>query len=278
MQNVAYNKNINKFQGGNKMFIEERHQAILELLEKQNKVILTELAANLNVSIDTIRRDLIVLEEHGLLKRTRGGAIPAQKVSVKQPRNYTVREIKQIDPFYDAIARFACSYIEQGDTVYIAGSSIEYLMVKYMTTNFNYTVITNSVIVADELKGLENVDVYITCGKVRGRGTMNDQLAIEFIRNMRIDKAFIGGAVLSAKFGLSNVTFETAILQRAVIEVSKKTVCLVPNIKLGAESFAKITDARNIDMVITDWEAIEDEVLRIRDLGVEVVVVEEPKE
>lgn len=257
------------------MFIEERHQTILEQLEKDNKVVVNELADKLNVSIDTIRRDLIILEKRGFLKRTHGGAVPSTKVRVKHPRNYTVRDIKKIDPFYDAIAKEACTYINEGDTIYLAGTSIDYLMIKYMPKNFNYTVITNSVITADELKVFENIDLYMTCGKVRGRGTMNDPLAIEFIKTMRIDKAFISGAVISADFGLSNTTFETATLQRTVMKVSKKTICLVPNKKFGVESFAKVADANDVDVLITDWEAIEDEVSRIKELGVEVVIVKE---
>lgn len=257
------------------MLIEERHQSILDLLEKDKKVVVSELATKLSVSIDTIRRDLITLEKNGFLKRTRGGAIPPTKIRTKHPRNYTVRDIKKIDPFYDAIARRACSYIEEGDTIYLAGTSIDYLMVKYMPKKINYTIVTNSVIIADELKSLENIDVYITCGKVRGRGSMNDPLAIEFIKNIRIDKAFISGAVISSTFGLSNTTFETATLQRTVIEVSKMTICPVPNAKLGVESFAKVVDTKDIDILITDWEAIEDEVSRIRDLGVEVVIAKD---
>ena len=256
------------------MLIEERHQLILNILDTDKKIVVNDLAAKLNVSIDTIRRDLILLEKNGLLKRTRGGAIPYVKIKANQSRNYTVRDIKTVDPFYDAIANHACSYIKKNDTIYLAGTSIDYLMTKYMPKNFNYTVVTNSVITADELKSFENIDLYITCGKVRGRGTMNDPLTIEFLRNIRIDKAFIAGAAISADYGLSNTTFETAALQRTVIEISKKTICLVPNVKLGDESFAKIVDTKDIDILITDWEAIEDEVAKIKDLGVEVIIAD----
>jgi len=177
------------------MFIEERHASILEELEKGKKVVVNELALNLNVSIDTIRRDLITLENNGFLKRTRGGAVLPINVGIKHPRNYTVRDIKTINPFYNAIAKHACSYINENDTIYLGGTSLDYLMIKYMPRNFNYTVVTNSVIIADELKIFENIDVYITCGKVRGRGSMNDSLVIQFIKNMRIDKSFISGPV-----------------------------------------------------------------------------------
>jgi DeoR/GlpR family transcriptional regulator of sugar metabolism len=257
------------------MFIEERHQLILEQLEKDNKVVANELSAKLNVSLDTIRRDLIILEENGLLKRTHGGAVPKAKVRMTKPKNHTARDIKEINPFYDAIAKEACSHIKEGDTIYLGGASIDYLMIKYLPKNFNYTVITNSIITADELRCFENMDTYISCGKVRGHGNMRDPLTLDFLKNIRIDKAFISGPSLSAKFGLSNTSFEIAALQKTVIEASRKIICLVPNVKLGVESFAKIVDTKDIDILITDWEAIEDEVTRIKDLAIEVIIAEE---
>ncbi len=210
------------------MFIEERHQLILEQLEKDNKVVASDLSVKLNVSIDTIRRDLIILEENNFLKRTHGGAIPKTKVRMTKPQNYTARDIKEINPFYDAIAKEASSYVNEGDTIYLGGASIDYLMIKYLPKNFNYTLITNSIIIADELRCFENIDMYIACGKVRNHGNMRDSLTLEFIKSIRIDKAFISGPALSAKFGLSNTSFEIAALQRTVIESSKTQYVLCP--------------------------------------------------
>lgn len=261
--------------GGNNMFIEERHQLILEQLEKNKKVVAADLSVKLDVSIDTIRRDLILLEENGFLKRTRGGAIPKSKVRMMKPRNFTSRDIKEIYPTYDAIAKEASSYIHEGDTVYIGGSSIDYLMIKYLPRNIKYTVITNSIITADELRCSDNIEMYISCGRVTSHGSVRDSLAVEFMKGIRIDKAFMSGPTLSAKFGLSNTSFDLVAFQRAVIESSKQTICLVPNVKLGVESVAKIADAKEIDVLITDWEAVEDEVTRIRDLGVEVIICKE---
>jgi DeoR family transcriptional regulator, fructose operon transcriptional repressor len=257
------------------MLIEERHQSILEQLEKDKKVVAMDLSAKLNVSIDTIRRDLILLEENGFLKRTRGGAIPQSKVRMMKPKNFTARDIKEVYPTYDAIAKEASSYIHEGDTIYMGGTSIDYLMVKYLPRSFKYTVITNSIITADELRSFDNIEMYITCGRVTDHGNMRDSLAVEFVKGIRIDKAFMSGPTLSAKFGLSNTSFELVAFQRAVIESSKQTICLIPNVKLGGESIAKIADAKEIVMLITDWEAVEDEVTRIRDLGVDVIICKE---
>ena len=257
------------------MFIEERQQLILEKLQSEKKVIVTELAEVLKVSIDTIRRDLILLENRGLLKRTRGGAICPNKLRAKFSRNYNVRDMKEVNPYYDSIAKLACTYIKENDTIYIAGTSIDYLMIKYLPRDFNYTIVTNSVITADELKGFENIEVFISCGKVRGRGSMNDPLVIDFIRNIRIDTAFISGPFISSSFGISTTTFETAKLQKAIIDIAKKVICPIPNVKFGCESFAKIADLKDIDLVLTDNESLEEEIIKIKELGVEVVIAQE---
>lgn len=254
------------------MLIEERHHLIIEELEANNKVLVNELSLKLNVSVDTIRRDLIILENEGLLKRTHGGAIPVRKVRVKHPRNYTVKDVEEVDPFYEEIAKEAVKFIKPEDTIYIGGSIISYTMLKYLPRDIFYTVVTNSIITADELRPFENLEVYIACGKVHGRGTMNDSLTLEFIKNMRIDKAFISGPCVSASFGLSNSTFEMATLQKNIIEVSKQVICLASNSKIGVEAFAKITDVKDIDILITDSEALDDEILKITNLGVKVIV------
>lgn len=254
------------------MLIEERHHLIIEELDANNKVLVNELSLKLNVSVDTIRRDLIILENEGLLKRTHGGAIPVRKVRVKFPRNYTVKDVEEIDSCYEEIAKEAVKFIKSEDTVYIGGTIISYTMLKYLPRDINYTVVTNSIITADELRPLENIEVYIACGKVRGRGTMNDSLTIEFIKNMRIDKAFISGPCVSSNFGLSNSTFETATLQRNIIQSSKQVICLASNSKIGVEAFAKITDVKDIDILITDSDALDDEILNIINLGVKVIV------
>lgn len=254
------------------MLIEERHHLIIEELESNNKVLVNELSLKLNVSVDTIRRDLIILENEGLLKRTHGGAIPVRKVRVKHPRNYTVKDVEEIDPCYEEIAKEAVQFIKPEDTIYIGGSIISYTMLKHLPKDICYTVVTNSIITADELRPLENIEVYIACGKLRGHGTMNDSLTIEFIKNMRIDKAFISGPCISASFGLSNSTFETANLQRNIIQSSKQVICLASNSKIGVEAFAKITDAKDIDILITDSEALDDEISKLTNLGIKVIV------
>jgi DeoR/GlpR family transcriptional regulator of sugar metabolism len=198
-----------------------------------------------------------------------------QKVGIKPPTDWTVRDIKEINPFYDAIAKRACSLIQENDTIFITSASVGFLMIKHLPSHISFTVVTNSIIIADELKSKDNITVFIVGGQLRGKGNCRDSLAVEFVKKMNFDINFITGAGFSAKVGLSNGTPEIAAFQNAVIENSRKNVALVPNAKIGFNGFIQVADATKFDMLITDWEALEEEMGRIQDLGVDVIVVEQ---
>jgi DeoR/GlpR family transcriptional regulator of sugar metabolism len=257
------------------MFIEERHQEILKLLESRGRISIADIQEGFQVSVDSARRDLRILEEKGLLKRTHGGAIPLQKVGLQPPANWTVREIEEIDPHYDAIAKRACTFIQANHIIFLTSASVGFLMLKYLPRDIPFTVVTNSIIIADELRTRENVDVYIAGGKLRARGNCRDALAIDFVRRMNFDLNFITGAGFSAKSGLTNGTSEVAAFQQAVIENSRRNIALMPHNKVGFEGFLKVAEPSQFDALITDWDAVEEELARIQDTGVDVLVAEQ---
>jgi DeoR/GlpR family transcriptional regulator of sugar metabolism len=259
------------------MFVEERYQEILKILDQENKVFASDLANRFEVSIDTIRRDLATMEEKGLLRRTHGGAIHATKVREKM-KHSSVGEAENGSLHHHAIAKYAADLIENGDTVFIGGSLLHHLLLEYLPTNISYSVVTNSIQVADRLKDYGNTDVFMVCGKIIRKGLTVDAFATEFIRSLRIDTAFLASAGISANHGLSNATSEAATFTKAVSEVSRRKICLAVYNKIGKESFARSIEATDLDMVITDWDSNEEELNRIKALGVEVVVVDKPKE
>ncbi|MDP4159361.1 MAG: DeoR/GlpR family DNA-binding transcription regulator, partial [Bacillota bacterium] len=225
------------------------------------------------VSIDTIRRDLTTMEENGLLKRTHGGAVPLSKVR-RFPMDDRIRYSEGTE-HQNAVAKLAISLIEQGDTIFIGGASIHYILLKYLPVDRNYTVITNSMIIAGKLQHQSNIETYIVCGKVKNEEGIVDPLATEFMRTLRLDTAFLTGGGISAKHGLSSSTPEGAIFQRTVAEVSRQTICLANFDKVGTEFFSKTIDLKDLDILITDWEAPDEEIEEIKRLGVKVLIAKE---
>ena len=112
---------------------------------------------------------------------------------------------------------------------------------------------------------------------MRQSGSLVDSLANEFVSRLRFDRCFITGAGLTANFGLSNGTDETATFQRTVIKNSRKRYLLLPSSKIGVDSFIKVCDVDTFDSIITDWDCAEDQITAIEEKGVKITVVEEPK-
>lgn len=257
------------------MFIEERHQEILKMINEKGRISIAEIQEKFNVSVDSARRDLRILEEKALLKRTHGGAIPLMQVGVMPPR---IRDMKnmQIYDNYAAIAKKGASFVNANDIVYLTSSSLGFIMLKYLPKDINYTLVVNSVTLAEELKYWDNITVYVVGGKMRQHGTASivDSFAASFVKNMHFDVSFMTGGGVDAGFGLSNGTDETATFQRAVIENTRKNILLIPSQKIGFQSFIKVCGVNKFETLITDWDALEEELVKIQETGVDIIVVE----
>lgn len=255
------------------MFAEERREIIIKKLKSDGRIFVKNLAEEFNTSIDTIRRDLKLLEEKGQLKRTHGGAIAKSKVR-RLPIDRNVRYNEGTE-HQNAVAKKAVEFIEEGDTIYIGGASIHYILLKFLPEDKNFTVVTNSLTIAEKLKSYSNIDTYIVCGRIKDEEGIVDAMATEFIKNLRIDVAFLTGGGISAKHGLSSSNPEGAIFQKTVSQVARKKICLANFDKVGMEYFAKTIDTKDLNFLITDWETSEEEIEKIGSLGVKVIVAKE---
>ena len=256
------------------MFIEERHNEISEIIRANGKIKISEITEKYGISDESARRDLRLLEQKGICKRTHGGAILAGQVSVRPPKNRNFDDMPVFDN-YREISRVAANMIRENDTVYLTGGSFGYIMISFLPRDIHYTLIVNSVDIAKALREFDNVDVYIAGGKMRQSGSLVDSFASNFVSHLHFDLCFITGAGVTADFGLSNGTDETATFQRAVIKNSRKKCLLMPSAKVGVDSFVKVCEVDVFDSIITDWDCVEDQIVAIEEKGVEVIVVEE---
>lgn len=258
------------------MFMEERHQELTEIIKSNGKITIAEIAKKYGISEESARRDLRLLEQKGVCKRTHGGAILPQQVSVRPPID---RDFSQMPVFdnYREIARAAAAMIQENDTVYMTGGSLGYLMIAFLPKNMHYTILVNSVDIGKELREFGNIEVYITGGRMRQSGSLVDSLANEFVSRLHFDIAFLTGGGLTAAFGLSNGTDETASFQRTVMRNSRRKYLLMPGAKIGVDSFIKVCTVEEFDGIITDWECVEDQIAAIEEKGIEVTVLQRPE-
>ena len=148
------------------MFMEERHREIAEMIRVNGKITVAAITEKYGISEESARRDLRILEQRGLCKRTHGGAVIMGQVSVRPPLDRDFREMPIFDT-YREIARAAAAKICENDTVYLTGGSIGYIMVSFLPRDIRYTVVVNSVDIARELRSFDNIDVYVAGGRMR---------------------------------------------------------------------------------------------------------------
>ncbi|HDR7794712.1 TPA: DeoR/GlpR transcriptional regulator [Bacillus luti] len=250
------------------MFTEERREKILDLLKQDGRIIAKDLAERFDMSIDSIRRDLSIMEKDGLLKRTHGGAIGlvrARNLAAEPSERYSNSSV-----YEDAIAKVAASYIEEGDSVFIGGSSIHCAMLKFLPET-SFTVITNSIEIASKLRDCTNIDTYLIGGKVKKSGNITDTLASELIGSFTIDIYFSTGGGISLH-GISTATPEVAYFSKKISKITRRNICLAPHNKLGIDCFIKGESLSELDLIITDAEANREIIQGFEQNGKAVVI------
>lgn len=256
------------------MFIEERHQEILRILSEKGRISNSEIQEAFQISYDSAKRDLRLLEEQGLLKRTHGGAITARRIGGNIIRNLSPDErVVNVKENYLSIAKEAVKEIEENDVIYITNASVGYLMAQNIG-DVNCTVVTNSVSIAEELRKKENIAVILAGGEMQENGCFYDSFALSLINRLRFDKAFITSACVSSKFGLSIQKSRSVELTNAVISNSKVAYGLYPVEKIGFDSVISICPVNKLNYIITDNDASEDDLMQFEELGVKIKVAD----
>lgn len=258
------------------MFIEERHCAILDILNANGSITTGEIQDKFSVGYDSAKRDLRILEEKGLLKRTHGGAILPRKIgSGGECHDLSSKErIMEYRENYTEIAKKAVSMIEPGDVVYITGASIGFLITQNMPADLSCTVVVSSISVAEELRKFENITVIVTGGEMNRNGSFYDSFAVEMINRLRFDKCFLTSACISADFGLSIQKSRNIGIMNAVLNNSKVKIGLYPTEKIGFDSIVSICPADKLNYIITDWDAPEDDLKGFDELNINIIIAE----
>ncbi|WP_127533765.1 DeoR/GlpR family DNA-binding transcription regulator [Paenibacillus kobensis] len=260
------------------MLAEERRQLILERLSLEGRVVAKELAHLFQLSIDSIRRDLTIMEDQGLLQKTYGGAIPfAETPKVRTMAQPPAVRYGAPKPHQDAISKAAASYIQRHDTVFIGGAGIHYGMLKHIPDELPITVVTNSLAIAEHIRHRPHIDSYLIGGKLRANssgGNIIDTIACEMISRFNFDIGFVTGGGISLG-GISMATPEGAAIIRAVAAVSRRTVCLAPHEKIGVTMFAGAIPLNQIKLLIADQGAPEKFIHEFNSRNVKVIFADE---
>lgn len=232
------------------MYAQERQQAILERVRASGRGDVATLAEEFDVTAETIRRDLAVLERHRLVRRTHGGALPVERLGFEPA--VAAREGLLIDE-KERIAKAALDEVpEEGALILDAGTTTVRLA-ELLPTDRELTVVTNALPVATVLAARPNITLHVIGGRIRGRTLAAvDDWAERALADLFVDVAFVGTNGLSVARGLTTPDRREAAVKRAMIAAARRTVVLADHTKVGNDVFARFGDLTDVDVVISD--------------------------
>ncbi|HBE78780.1 MAG TPA: DeoR family transcriptional regulator [Firmicutes bacterium] len=256
------------------MLTEERKRAILDILQEKTSVSVGELRDLFSVSDVTIRKILNELDDYGYLKRTRGGAISLttsiREFEEKEKEKTNTAEKK-------AIAKAAYEIIKDGETVFIdAGSTtLELTRLIKNGSKRNIVLVTNAINLAVEMVDAEDIDLILIGGNVRHRIlSCVGGLAEKAIESLFFDKVFLGANSIDIEHGITTPNTYEAQVKQCMLKSAKEKIVLADYSKFNEVSLAKVCPINGVDRIITDWNAAEPGIKKLRELGVDVIVAQ----
>jgi len=230
------------------MLKEERFQTILNEVELHNRILLTDIAETLNVSIDTVRRDVKELDANQKLRKVHGGAISLGFIS-SSTRNENIYALEE----KIKIAKKALTLIKNGAVIFIDGGTTCLELARLIPAEIELTCFTLSLPVATELSSKPRVKVIFVGGQIAKDSQISiGANAIHNLSEIKVDFSFIGTGYVDSQYGLTEFDWDIVQLKKAVIKAAKKTVLLCISEKLNSQHRYKTCDLKAINTMITE--------------------------
>lgn len=257
--------------------IDKRAKEILRLLLHHGKTSVDELTVILNMSPASVRRDLVRLEERGLVHRTHGGAMLAGQ-AVYEPFRFDaafgVRE-ERFAKEKQRIGQAAAEMVGENETVGITAGTTTTKVAQFLRHRKNLHIITNAVNIAMELSSSAGLDTTLTGGRMRWQGAFSliGPAAIESLSIVVMDRVFVGVCGVDPERGATTIEADEAAVFRAMTRQAKQVVVVADSSKVGMISPIIICPAAAIDILITDDSIPDDAVAAFEKTGVRVLSV-----
>jgi DeoR/GlpR family transcriptional regulator of sugar metabolism len=230
-------------------FADERQNRITELVAARGKVLTSQLTALFNVSEPTLRKDLTVLEQRGLLRRTHGGAI-----SVRPPREQDLEARSTVHfEAKQAIGTACLTELSDGDSVFLdSGTTVQLVARELARAGRRLKVVTNAPKVAAEVATSTACTHVLLGGQYRAiGGSLTGPLTLQNLELFTINAAVIGVSGLTDD-GLTVSDLAEAQLKNAVIARAQKVIVPVDGSKVGVVDFTRVCGLEQVDVVVTD--------------------------
>lgn len=256
------------------MLARERQSRIFSMIQANNSIRISDIIKEFRVSHETARRDLDTLQDQNLVVRVHGGAVLAKE-------NHSAELLPQGEQTFSsmaeriAIGKSAASMIKEGETVFLSVGLTIQQVARALRKRKNITVLTNSVLVLNELINSE-IQLYILGGAVNSsENNIEGALALQTLLNFYVDIAFIGAGGVSQELGISDYSLEVSKLNEQAIRHAKKSVLVANSKKFGTNCLSITCPICNVDTVISDTNLSAEDRNYLTERGIEMILAAE---
>jgi DeoR family transcriptional regulator of aga operon len=254
---------------------EKRAKEILRLLLNHGKTSVEELTEHFKTSAASIRRDLVRLEERGLVHRTHGGAMLAGQVyePFRFDASFHVRE-HRFAKEKQRIAMAAAKLVGENETIGFSAGTTTTLVARALRLRTGLHIVTNAVNIGMELSANRDLETTLTGGCMRWPGafSMIGPMALESLNAVVMDKVFLGACGIDPRHGATTIEAEEAAVFRAMSRRARKVIVVADSSKVGMTSPAVICPTQAIDILITDDGISDDAAKAFRQADVQVLI------
>ena len=250
----------------------ERRNAILEKLQAERRVVVSELSALYEVSEETIRRDLEKLENEGYVIKSYGGAVLNENANLDLPFN--IRKNKNVIG-KQKIADIISQIIHDGDYIFLDASSTAVAIAKTIKNKKGLTIITNSLEIAIELLDMPDCKVISTGGEIVSTAFgLVGHVTDKTIRSYYVDKAIISSKGFDLEKGFTDSDERHANNKKSMLESARVKILAIDSSKFDRVSFAKIGDLRDVTTIVTDAKPEDKWLKKFKEYNVECIYPE----
>lgn len=248
----------------------ERQVEIQKWVEKENRITVQQICESFKVSEATARRDLESLSEAGKVQRVHGGAIRVHLAPPEKP--FMERTVAQLDE-KQRIGRLAADLIEDGESVFLGSGTTVYEIAKNLHSKNNLTIITNSLLVIEELNQDEDITIISTGGILRkSEQSFIGHITEQTLRELRVDKVVAGIRAISLDQGLTNDYLPETMTDRAIMGMGSQLIIVADHSKCDRVSTVFVAPLKKVDILVTTREAPGSFLQAVRDFGITVML------
>jgi DeoR/GlpR family transcriptional regulator of sugar metabolism len=250
----------------------QRRGEMLRMAKKRGAITVAEIALQFAVSADTIRRDLDYLAERGLIRRTHGGAVPLDDVTVKDMP--VIQRLNALAAEKDRIGRKAATLIVDGETLLVYGGSTTRAFISALGLRRGLTVVTNDLGIPAVMPSDTARAVYLLGGQVLIQSQITiGPVGFTHAGPINVDTTVLGVGGIS-KTGLSTTILEEAAMMSSMVGAARRVIVLADSTKLNRSVFAHIVTLDQVNILVTDSPPPPDIASTLAESGVEVILAD----